>query len=148
MRTLKILITALFLITGIFIQTKAQSSASPEVTLSAQITDQQTDSYALLVRNYNHLQAAVKTVDMLNDYDRNIENFEVVLCGKKITQINSNKDLINEAQQKGITVTACGMSMNKFSMDKSALPDGVQVVPNGLIRIFDLQEKGYKTITL
>ncbi|WP_372639271.1 DsrE family protein [Fodinibius sp.] len=104
--------------------------------------------YAMLVRNYNHLRAAVKTVDMLSDDNHNIGNFEVILCGNKITQINSNEDLINEAQQKGITITACGMSMNKFSIDESELPDGVQVVQNGLIRIFDLQEKGYQTITL
>lgn len=148
MRILKILFATLFLITGTFIQSKAQSSASTESTVALKVADQQSDSYALLVRNYNHLRAAVKTVDMLSNDNRDIANFEVVLCGKKITQINNNKDLVQKAQHKGITVTACGMSMNKFSMDKSELPDDVQVVQNGLIHIFDLQEKGYKTITL
>lgn len=85
---------------------------------------------------------------MLTKEGRTVEHFEVVLCGKKITQINKNRDLIKKAQKTGITVTACGMSMNKFSMTKSDLPDSVRVVKNGLIRIYDLQEQGYKTITL
>lgn len=146
MNFFKLLILTLFLLTGTLIQTQAQSSTN---TTAAIHSDKQSNNYALLVRNFNHLNAAVKTVDMMTEDDPNaVNNFEVVICGKKIRNINDHQSLIDEAQNKKITITACGMSMNKFSMDKKELPEGIDVVPNGLIRIFELQDKGYKTITL
>lgn len=144
MKFFKLLLLTLFLFSGT-VQTKAQPTSEKTVATQA---EKQSNSYALLIRNYNHLQAAIKTVNMLTEEGRTIDDFEVVLCGKKIAEINDNQDLLKKAQQKDITVTACGMSMNKFSVKKSDLPDGVRVVKNGLIRIFDLQEQGYKTITL
>ncbi len=148
MKTYKLLFLTLFLFAGTFISTQAQPSTSENKTSAIQ-SNEQSNNYALLVRNYNHLRAAVKTVEMMTEDDPNAVNkFEVVICGKKIRNINKHKSLINEAQQKGITLTACGMSMNNFSMDKEELPAGVGVESNGLIRIFKLQEKGYKTITL
>lgn len=85
---------------------------------------------------------------MLEDDARAVDHFEVVICGKSVTKLNNYTDLIDRATGSGITLSVCGMSLNKFSVEKDALPQGVDVVPNGLIRIFDLQEKGYKTITL
>jgi intracellular sulfur oxidation DsrE/DsrF family protein len=147
MKFYNLLFLTLFLLTGTVISTQAQPSVENN-TVAIQ-SDKQSNNYALLVRNYNHLRAAIKTVEMMTEDDPNgVNKFEIVICGKRITNINNHKSLINEAKQKGITLTACGMSMNKFSMDKEELPEGVGVEPNGLIRIFELQEKGYKTITL
>lgn len=144
----RILFLTLFLFFGTLSQTQAQSTTSPNTPAATQ-ADRQSNSYTLLIRNFNHLKAAVKTVEMMTEDSPNaINNFEVVICGKKITTINDHRALIKEAQNKGITLTACGMSMNKFSMDKDELPKGVESVPNGLIRVYELQDKGYKTITL
>jgi intracellular sulfur oxidation DsrE/DsrF family protein len=148
MKIYNLLLLILFLLAGTFISAQAQPASSENNTKAIQSVEQN-NNYALLVRNYNHLRAAVKTIDMMTEENPNaVGKFEVVICGKKITKINKHQPLINEAKQKGITITACGMSMNKFSMDKKELPKGVGVEPNGLIRIFKLQEKGYKTITL
>lgn len=106
-------------------------------------------SYAMLIRNMNHLNAALKTAGMLKkDGGNGIDHFEVVICGKSVTQLNDHAGLIDDAVQAGITLTACGMSLNKFSVSEDELPQGVGVVPNGLIRIFHLQKKGYQTVTL
>ena len=148
MKTYKLLFLTLFLLAGTFISTQAQPSATEKKTSAIQ-SNEQSNNYALLVRNYNHLRAAVNTLDMMtSENPKAVNNFEVVFCGRKITKINKHQSLINEAKQKGVTLTACGMSMKKFSMDKKQLPNGVVVKPNGLIRIFELQKKGYKTITL
>lgn len=147
MKSLNLFLIILLVAAGTFTSTQAQPSASDNTTTAIQ-ADNPNHNYALLVRNFNHLKAAIKTVAMLTEEGRTVTHFEVVLCGKKITQINENRDLVKKAQRTGITVTACGMSMNKFSMKKADLPDGVRVVKNGLIHIFDLQEQGYKTITL
>lgn len=147
MKTLNLFLLTLFLFTATFIQTHAQPS-SPTDFQTTQL-DTEGNDYALLIRNFNHLQAAIKTVDMMTEDDPNaVNNFEVIICGKKLTDINDYKSLVKKAQNKGLTLTACGMTMDNFSMDKEDLPDGVQVEANGLIRIFELQEQGYKTITL
>lgn len=148
MNIFRISFLTLFLFTGILIQTQAQSSTSENIPGAMQ-PDKQSNNYALLVRNFNHLKAAVKTVDMMTEDEPNaVNNFEVVICGNKITTISEHQALIEEALNKEITLTACGMSMNKFSMGNEELPEGVEVVPNGLIRIFELQDKGYKIITM
>lgn len=106
-------------------------------------------NYAMLIRNINHLNAAIKTVNMLTEKNREaVDQFEVVICGKTVTKLKTNADLINKAKQSGITLSVCGMSMNKFSITKEDLSNQVGIVPNGLIRIFELQEQGYYTITL
>lgn len=148
MNFFRILFLTFLLITGTFFQSQAQSPVSQNDPATTQL-DKQGNNYALLVRNFNHLRAAVKTVVMITaDNPNAVNKFEVVICGRNITNINEYTSLVNRAQNKGITLTACGMSMNKFSMDKSDLPKDVGVVENGLIRIFELQDKGYKTITL
>jgi len=146
MSALKQIFTAFLL--SIFIAPIANGQPV-ESNKQTHIEPQTGQDYAILIRKMNHLNAALKTVRMMEEDDDNaINNFEVVICGKGVTQLNDNTDLVNKATQSGITLSACGMSLNKFSISKDELPQGVGVVGNGLIRIFDLQEQGYKTITL
>lgn len=105
--------------------------------------------YAMLIRNTNHLKAAVETVTMLRQRNStSVEQFEVVICGKAVARLQQHRELICRARAHDIRVSACGMSLHKFSVSPSALPAGVGVVPNGLIRMFELQEQGYRTISL
>jgi len=125
------------------------NSQAVESNNQRQIKPDTGENYAILIRKINHLNAALKTVSMMEKEDDNaINRFEVVICGKSVTQLNNNTDLVSKATQAGITLSACGMSLNKFSISKDELPEGIGVVANGLIRIFELQEEGYKTITL
>lgn len=124
----------------------SQPANSDKENLSESDSEQ---DYAILIRKVNHLNAAIKTVHMMEDDDDSAVNrFEVVICGEGVVQLNNNPDLVDKATQAGITLSACGMSLNKFSISRDELPQGIRVVGNGLIRIFDLQEQGYKTITL
>lgn len=104
--------------------------------------------YAMLIRNMNHLNAAIKTVQMLEGDGQTADQFEVVVCGKSVTKLSDHTDLIDRAAGAGITLSACGMSLNKFSVEKEELPQEVNIVPNGLLRMFDLKEKGYNTLAL
>lgn len=140
-------IFATLLLSIIFVPAIYSQPAEPDG--HSQIQPKEESGYAMLIRNMNHLNAALKTVGMLEeDGGDSIDHFEVVICGKSVTQLNDHAGLITDAVQAGMTLTACGMSLNKFSVPVDELPEGVGVVPNGLIRIFDLQEKGYKTVTL
>lgn len=135
------LLLSLFLVPNAYSQ-PAENDNQP------QIQPKQGQDYAMLIRKMNHLKAALKTVHMMDEDDNAVNRFEVVICGKVVKQLNDSKNIIGKATQAGITLTACGMSLNKFSIEENELPKDIKVVPNGLIRIFELQEQGYKTITL
>lgn len=142
---MKRILTAFLL--SIFLISNAYSQpVESETTEHFQL--QKGQDYAMLIRNMNHLNAALKTVEMMEGDARAVDHFEVVICGKIVTELNDHTDLIDRATGSGITLSVCGMSLNKFSVEKDELPQGIGVVPNGLIRMFDLQEKGYKTIAL
>jgi intracellular sulfur oxidation DsrE/DsrF family protein len=140
-KILSVVLLSIFLIPSAY-------SQPVESKKQTQIQSKESHDYALLVRKVNHLKAALKTVTMMKDDGKTINHFEVVMCGKGVTQLNDNTDLISKATQSGITLSACGMSLNKFAIEEDELPKGVGIVPNGLIRIFDLQQQGYQTIAL
>lgn len=146
MKKLKIILTA-FVIN--FLVSANVQGQSIDRSQSESIQSNENQSYAMLIRNMNHLNAAIKTVQMLEeDEQKSVANFEVVICGKEVKNLREHSDLICSAKEHNIKLSACGMSLKKFSVPQSALPAGIQVVPNGLIRLFELQELGYHTITL
>lgn len=51
-----------------------------------------------------------------------VNKFEVIICGRKITEINEYKSLISNAQNKSITLTACELSVNNFQWIKKTCP--------------------------
>jgi intracellular sulfur oxidation DsrE/DsrF family protein len=106
--------------------------------------------YAMLVRNAEHLQASVKTAaGLIKDNPR--LNFQIVVCGPLVKDLAGDaatRELMDRAKKEGVVVLACGISMKKFNIAAADLPRTVQVTENGLLYIFGLQEKGYKTITL
>ena len=56
---------------------------------------------------------------------------------------------VSSLAQQGITFSACNNTMNKMAKKSGKMPvlaDGVGIVPAGVIRIMELQEKGYAYI--
>ena len=106
--------------------------------------------YALLVRSAEHIQASLKTASQLRDAGIQYQAFEIVICGSVVKELvhQETTSWLKQGQSLGITFSVCGMSLDKFRVDASALPVGMKVVDNGLIRIFQLQESGYATIEL
>ena len=115
-------------------------------------TNPEKKDYALLVRKIPHMKASLKTyLQLKEDPAKSPGNFEVVICGKVVKKLTNNpetKSIIQKGREAGIRFSACGMSLKKHGVEKTALFEGVKVVPNGIIRIFDLQEKGYRMIEL
>ncbi|MEK6481888.1 DsrE family protein [Catalinimonas sp. 4WD22] len=125
---------------------------------SAQTTSEQGENtgkkkYALLVRNTEHMGAALKTASQMRESGSNYEAFEVVVCGKVVSELIDKEnetipDMLKQAGELNVRFSVCGMSMNKFNISPGLLPEQFEVVNNGLIRIFELQENGYYTIEL
>lgn len=120
---------------------------------SAHCKDENVKKYALLVRNSEHMGAALKTASQMVESGTHYEAFEVVICGKEVMKLanKENKQLsgmLQQAQDLKVSFSVCGMSLNKFNISPEELPDQFEVVNNGLIRIFELQENCYYTLEL
>ena len=108
--------------------------------------------YAVLISQPNHLKAAVNTAETITPnsaYSRG--SFVVMACGKSVEAFVKGSSMAQEFEQgraAGVTYKVCGLSLKQFSIDPETLADGVEVVPNGLTYMFDLQQQGYITVEL
>ena len=108
--------------------------------------------YAVLISLPNHLRAAVNTAETVTPnsaYNRG--SFVVMACGKSVEAFVKGSNMAQELEQgsaAGVTYKVCGLSLKQFSIDPKTLVDGVEVVPNGLTYMFDLQQQGYITVEL
>jgi len=107
--------------------------------------------YALLVMKALHLKTAINTGIEFKANSKKID-FQIIVCGelvKEISQDTALQSLIkNAVTQHGLKVLACGLSIEQLKVDKSLLPNEIKVTKNGLIYMFGLQEKNYKSIVL
>lgn len=108
--------------------------------------------YALMVSQEEHIKVAVKTSeDLFTGAKYKAKDFEVIICGKAVESLKAQGELeaiVQEGIANGIKFKVCGISMEKAKVAESDLIKGITVVPNGLLRMFDLQEVGYYTIEL
>jgi intracellular sulfur oxidation DsrE/DsrF family protein len=109
--------------------------------------------YALLVRSTEHMGAALKTASQMKASGKKYDAFEVVVCGKVVQELTDKEnkqipDMLTQAKTLNVTFTVCGMSLDKFKLSSDQLPDQFEVVENGIIRIFELQDNCYHTIEL
>lgn len=110
------------------------------------------ESFALLVRTEEHIKAAVKTALELQSSNKfETKHIEIIICGEAVQLLqkgNPLEEVIQKAVNAGIRTVACGMSMEKQKVSKDSLMKGIEIEPNGLIRIFELQTMNYRTIEL
>ena len=143
----KLILILLALIAPLF---TTQMNAQELTIAQVENSIQKDGRYAMLVRNAEHLQAAVKTgADLIKDNPG--LDFQIVVCGALVKDIAGNaatRELMDRAEKEGAIILACGISLKKFNIAAADLPRTVQVTENGLLYIFGLQENGYKTITL
>lgn len=139
-------VIALLFVLGLAFNTSAQTTSCPEERASNK-------KFALLVRNTEHMGAALKTATQMKESGMSYDAFEVVICGKVVQELIDQEneqvpDMLKQAENLDISFSVCGMSLDKFSISSKQLPKKFKVVDNGLIRIFELQENCYYTIEL
>lgn len=110
------------------------------------------NNYVVLTKNIEQLQPIILTAEALKQEDlANFGKFKVIICGKQIGDITSPEkmgDFVSKANAAGVQIIACGFSLNKFKIDKTKVPKDIITVENGILYNFQLQKKGYKSITL
>jgi intracellular sulfur oxidation DsrE/DsrF family protein len=110
------------------------------------------NNYIVITRKVPQLQPIILTAESLKAEDGDaFGDFQVVICGQEIGDI-THPDKINSfierAEKAGVQIKACGFSLKKFDVDKTKVPEKIKIVENGILYNFQLQKKGYKSISL
>lgn len=112
--------------------------------------DQQ--DYVVLTKKVAQLQPILLAAEALKNEDGSkFGNFEVIICGQLIGEITDPEKMggfIQKAESLGVTLIACGFSLNKFKVARSEVPKEMKIVENGILYDLQLQKKGYHSLSL
>lgn len=110
------------------------------------------NNYVVLTKKVPQLQPILITAENLKEEDgHHFGKFEVIICGKEIGDItdpSKMQEFITKAEKLGVELVACGFSLNKFKVDKESVPKEMKIVENGILYNFQLQKKGYLSLSL
>jgi intracellular sulfur oxidation DsrE/DsrF family protein len=120
--------------------------------LQAQHMNNDKNNYVVLTKKVPQLQPILLTAEALKKEDgKAFGDFQVIICGKEIGDITDPSKMntfIQKAEKLGVKLVACGFSLNKFKVDKTKVPKEMKTVENGILYNFQLQKKGYKSLSL
>jgi intracellular sulfur oxidation DsrE/DsrF family protein len=106
----------------------------------------------LLVRTPPHIQVALKSATaLLNGEGVRVAAVDIVVCDEAVSALVQDQDLIGtleRARTHGVRTVACGLSLDRFGVDRAALPSFIDVVPNGIVETLRLQSTGFLSVEL
>ncbi|MCP9200490.1 sulfur reduction protein DsrE [Gramella sp. GC03-9] len=109
-------------------------------------------NYVVLTKKVPQLEPILITAENLKTEDGDhFGDFQVIICGKNIADITDPgkmEKFIAKAEKLGVQLVACGFSLNKFGVDRKEVPESIKTVENGILYNFQLQKKGYKSLSL
>ena len=118
----------------------------------AQQMDDSKNNYVVLTTKIPQLQPILLTAEALKaEEGESFGDFQVIICGKDIGEITDAEKIekfLDKADLAGVQLIACGFSLNKFKVDISKVPNEMKTVENGILYNFQLQKKGYKSLSL
>jgi len=145
----KIILSLAIAATALLSSCTATATEEPAATVEVAAP---TNNYFVLNRNVQQLKAIGKAAGDLAAADADTYGeFNVVICGKAVKDLATAETMapfMEILNANNVNVIACGFSLKKFEVDAALLPEGVSVVPNGILYGFELQKDGYYSITL
>ena len=112
------------------------------------------DNLLFLLRQTEHINQALKTVEQLqNNSTTTLKTGKVVIivCGEAVTSLTTKEGeawVEKIKQYPNVLITACGLSLTKFNKIEKDLVPGIKYTENGLIKAFELQKAGYLSVEL
>lgn len=138
---MKTLMTNLFAIMLVLLslQTQAQNTEA-------------TDNFVVLTKKVQQLKPIIlSAIELQNENNNQFGEFVVIFCGQEIGDItdpNKIDNFIKMAKKANVKIIACGFSLSKFNVDQSKVPTEIEIVENGILYNFQLQKKGYFSLSL
>lgn len=121
-------------------------------TVQAQDFNLEQNNYLVLSKNIQQLKPVLLTANELAKEDgKNYGEFYVIICGKTVKDIQNNsnfKELLKQAKTQNVKVFVCGISLKKFNIDPSKMPNNIAITPNGILYGFQLSKQGFISLTI
>lgn len=118
----------------------------------AQNTSGPKQNYVVLTKKVPQLQPIMLAAEELKkEHEASFGAFEIIICGQLIGDVTDPEKMnkfIEQAERLGVTIVACGFSLNKFNVDRSEVPKALKIVENGILYNLQLQQKGYYSLSL
>jgi len=114
------------------------------------ITDlQKTPKYAFVLTTERHFKGVLNMYDLLIKNGVTIEDYEIVVKGKVVTQLVKKSELEAFFQKyKGkVKVSVCSVAMERLGVSEDSLFEGLNITPTASVRMLQLQANGYNTLT-
>ena len=110
---------------------------------------QKTPKYAFVLTTERHFRGVLSMYDLLIENGVLIEDYEIVVKGKVVTQLVKKSELEAFFQKyKGkVRVSVCSVAMEKLGVAEETLFEGLNVTPTASVRMLQLQANGYNTLT-
>jgi len=110
---------------------------------------QKTPKYAFVLTTERHFRGVLSMYDLLIENGVLIEDYEIVVKGKVVTQLEKKSELEAFFQKyKGkVRVSVCSVAMEKLGVAEETLFEGLNVTPTASVRMLQLQANGYNTLT-
>jgi intracellular sulfur oxidation DsrE/DsrF family protein len=110
---------------------------------------QKTPKYGFILTTERHFKGVLSMYDLLIENGVKIEDYEIVVKGKVVTQLVKGSELEEFFKKyKGkVKVSVCSVAMEKLGVAEETLFDGLDVTPTASVRVLQLQANGYNTLT-
>lgn len=121
--------------------------------VTAQTAKAKTDDIVFLLRQKEHVTQAVKTIQFLKEPGSSTVvpgKSVIIICGELVKELVAGGLAMElaAATEQGVDVYGCGLSLQKFGLDKSKLPPSAKYTHNGLVMSLELQKAGYLSVEL
>ncbi|SIQ91615.1 DsrE/DsrF-like family protein [Maribacter ulvicola] len=110
---------------------------------------QKTPKYAFTLTTERHFKGVLSMYDLLIENSVKIEEYEIIVKGKVVTQLvkKSELDKVFQKYKGKVKVSVCSVAMEKLGVTEEMLFDGLEVTPTASVRMLQLQANGYNTLT-
>lgn len=110
------------------------------------------NNYVMSTGVAGYVPAIIMTaVEMKKEEGSSFGDFQIVIYGEAVKQFGQKEEaekLIEMAKNAGAKLVLCEFAMQKFNMDKSLLPAGLDYVGNAFKHAITLQKQGYYALGL
>ena len=143
------LMTAAFLAAASLSHAEVSTASAQTVKSHPVKYEGQSTKFAVMVGDVLHFKAALLTADQLLAAGQKF-TIEVVIVGELAKAIAEDRGLledINKAENLGVKLNVCEVALAHFKVSKDKLDKRIATVRNGWIRMFELKDKGYNTLS-
>ncbi|MEO8933111.1 MAG: sulfur reduction protein DsrE [Xanthomarina sp.] len=109
-------------------------------------------NYVVMTKNVQQIKPILIAAEALKLEDgKHFGDFQIIVCGKNVGDVadaSKMDEFTEKAKTLGVTINACGFSLNRFKVERSSVPESLSIVENGILQYLQFQKKGYNNLSL